>query len=283
MTGGTDGIGKAIAVGLAHTGRRVVIVERDAEKGARVESDIRASSGNAHVYFVPADLSLVQEADRLADEVIRDCTTLSYLVHSAGIVRGRWELTAEGIESNFAVNYVSRFALSQRLLPLLAAAGHPHRKSRVVVISGAAQNGRIYFDDVNLAGRFSTVRAILQCCQANDAFTVELADRLVKAGDPRVAINCLKVGVVKTNIRRQFPTWMKLVVPLILDPLFALSTQEVSTEGLRLLLGPEFEGVTGALFQLILRFKAIPVPQAIQDPEMRRKLWQLSERLTRAI
>jgi len=36
VTGGTDGIGKAIAVGLAHTGRRVVIVERDAEKGARV-------------------------------------------------------------------------------------------------------------------------------------------------------------------------------------------------------------------------------------------------------
>ena len=279
VTGGTDGIGKAIAVGLAHTGRRVMIVGRDADKGARAESEIRTSTRNAHVYFVQADLSLVSEADRLADEVIRRCTTLSYLVHSAGIVRGRWELTAEGIESNFAVNYVSRFALSQRLLPLLAASGRPNRKARVVVISGAAQNGTIYFDDVNLTGRFSTVRAILQCCQANDAFTVELASRLAATGDSRVTINCLKVGVVKTNIRRQFPMWMKFVVPLIMDPLFALSAEDVAAEGLRLLLGPEFEDVTGALFRLIRKFKAIPVPKSIGDPELRHKLWELSERL----
>lgn len=277
VTGGTDGIGKAIAVGLAHTGRCVVIVGRDADKGACVESEIRASTLNPHIYFVQADLSLVKEADRLADEVIRGCTTLSCLVHSAGIVRGRRELTAEGIESNFAVNYVSRFALSQRLLPLLTASGRPSHRSRILVISGAAQHGTFDFDDVNMASRFSTVRAILQCCRANDAFTVELADRLASAGETRVTVNCLKVGVVKTNIRRQFPAWMKLVVPLIMDPLFARSAQEVAADALRLLLGPEFETVTGGLFRLIQTFKAIPVPPAIKDAQMRRRLWQLSE------
>ena len=178
------------------------------------------------------------------------------------------------------MNYVTRFALSRRLLPLLTASGHPNRRSRMVVISGAAQNGTIYFDDVSLAGRFGTVRAIRQCCQANDAFTVELADRLAQTGDSRVTISCLKVGVVKTSIRRQFPTWMKLVVPLIMDPLFALSTHEVAAKGLRLLLDPEFEAVTGALFLFIRRFKALAVPQSIQDANTRRRLWLLSEQLT---
>jgi len=280
VTGGTDGIGKAIALGLAQSGRRVVVAGRDADKGARVESEIRRSTRNAHVHFVQADLSLMREADRLAAEINRGCSTLSYLVHSAGIVRGRWELTTEGIESNFAVNYISRFALSLRLLPLLAASGRPSRASRIVIINGAATSGKIHFDDVNLTGRFGTVRAILQACQANDVFTVEFADRLAQAGEARVTISCLKVGVVRTNIRRQFPSWMKVLVPVIMDPLFALSPHEVAREGLRLLLEPEFEGVTGGLFMFIRRFKAIGLPQNIRDPHMRRRLWQLSERLT---
>lgn len=280
VTGGTDGIGKAIALGLARSGRRVVVAGRNADKGARVESEIRRSTLNAHVHFIQADLSLAREADRLAAEINRGCSTLSYLVHSAGIVRGRWELTTEGIESNFAVNYVSRFALSLGLLPLLAASGRPGRASRIVIINGAATNGKIHFDDVNLTGRFGTVRAILQSCQANDAFTVEFADRLAQAGEARVTISCLKVGVVRTNIRRHFPGWMKVLVPLVMDPFFALSPHDVARQGLRLLLEPEFEGVTGGLFRFIRRFKAIGLPQTIRDPHMRRHLWQLSERLT---
>jgi NAD(P)-dependent dehydrogenase (short-subunit alcohol dehydrogenase family) len=280
VTGGTDGIGKAIALELARTGREVVVVGHDRGKGGRAESDLRRSSGNVGVHFVPADLSLTREAYRLAADVIRRHRRLSHLVLCAGIVRGRWQLTTEGVESNFAVNYLSRFALTQRLLSLLAASGRPDRRSRVLLVSGAATGGTIHFDDVNLAGRFATVRAILQCCQANDAFTVECADRLARSDESRVAISCLKVGVVRTNIRHHFPAWMKWLVPLVMDPIFALPTEEVAAAALQLLVAPEFEGVTGALFRYVRRFKAIDIPRSIQDAEMRRRLWELSERLT---
>jgi NAD(P)-dependent dehydrogenase (short-subunit alcohol dehydrogenase family) len=280
VTGGTDGIGKAIALGLARTGLEVVVVGRDRSKGARAESDLRRSSGNDGVHFVPADLSLTGEADRLAAEVIRGHPRLSYLVHSAGIVFGRWALTAEGVESNFAVNYLGRFALTQRLLPLLTESARPNRRSRVLLVNGAATNGTIHFDDVNLTRSFGTVRAILQCCQANDAFTVECADRLTKRGEQRVSVNCIKVGVVRTNIRRHFPAWMKWLVPLVMDPLFALPAEQVAARALQLLVAPEFESVTGALFTCIRRFKAIDIPLSIREEEMRRRLWELSERLT---
>jgi NAD(P)-dependent dehydrogenase (short-subunit alcohol dehydrogenase family) len=279
VTGGTDGIGRAIATRLARTCSPVLIVGRDPAKGLDAESRIRSQSGNTNVHFLRADLGLVRDTQRLASEVSRRYSGLSYLVHSAGIVNGRYELTAEGIESNFAVNYLSRFVLSTALLPLLRRAGDATSRSRIVVIGGAAKSGTIHFDDVNLTNRFGTIRAVLQFCQANDLFTREFADRFGIREQAPVTMTCLKVGVVKTQIRRRFPTWMKWLVPLVLDPLLALTAEQVADEALRLTVDPAFEGVTGAFFQFIRTFKAIDAPTTVRNPELRRRLWDLSERL----
>src|SRR6266581_1071330 len=116
VTGGTDGVGKEVARGLARAGHRVILVGRDADKGIRVEREMR-------------------EANRLADEIASRWAGLHYLVHSAGVVRGRRELTAEGVESNFAINYLSRFVLTGRLLPLLEAASRLGEAARIVLVS----------------------------------------------------------------------------------------------------------------------------------------------------
>jgi NAD(P)-dependent dehydrogenase (short-subunit alcohol dehydrogenase family) len=278
VTGGTDGIGKAIAIGLARAGCQVLIVGRDAEKGVRAESDVRRHTSNPSIHFLRADLGLVRDARRLASDVARRCATLSYLVHSAGIVNGRRELTGEGVESNFAVNYLTRFVLTVDLLPLLVRSATPVSRSRILIVSGAAKNGTIHFEDVNLARRFGTIRAVLQFCQANDLFARELAYRLAASHSP-VTVTCLKVGVVKTNIRQQFPRWMQWIVPLVLDPLIGLSPAQVADAAVPLLVDPAFEGVTGALFQFIRTFKAIAVPNTVRNPELRQRLWALSERL----
>ena len=267
VTGGTDGVGKEVARGLARAGHRVVLVGRDAGKGARVEREMRETTGNTDIQFLQADLSLVREANRLAGEIASRWPVLHYLVHSAGIVRGHRELTAEGVESNFATNYLSRFALTGRLLPLLEVAGHPGKTARIVIVSGAAQNGAIHFDNVNLTANFTTLRAVWQFCQANDVFTVELARRLAAdEGDPRVTITSLKLGVVKTNIRREFPRWMQWLVPLVFDPLLAQTPQEAAASALRLL-AEDLEGVTGALFSKIRKFKQVMPPARARNPE----------------
>ena len=69
VTGGTDGVGKEVARGLARAGQRVILVGRDAGKGTRVEREMRETTGNAEVWFLQADLGLVREAHRLADEI----------------------------------------------------------------------------------------------------------------------------------------------------------------------------------------------------------------------
>jgi NAD(P)-dependent dehydrogenase (short-subunit alcohol dehydrogenase family) len=233
VTGGTDGIGREIAQGLARAGHRLILVGRDAEKGARAARELLTTAGNTGVRFIQADLSSLAETERLAREVIHHFPRIQYLVHSAGIVRGWRELTRDGVESNFAVNFLSRFTLTQRLLPALEAAGQPGRAARVVMISGAAMNGTIHFDDVNFTRRFSILRVVSQFFAANDVFTAELSRRMALCTDQlRVTITCLKIGVVKTKIRRDFPVWMKWLVPLLADPLLGQTPQEAADTAL---------------------------------------------------
>jgi NAD(P)-dependent dehydrogenase (short-subunit alcohol dehydrogenase family) len=279
MTGGTDGIGKEIARGLAKHGLRVAIVGRDPAKGARARDDVHQTTANSDVEFLKADLALVHDTNHLADELMQRFWPLHHLVHCAGIVRGRRELTAEGIESNFATNYLNRFVLTRWLLYNLAAAGKPDEAARVVVVSGAAQQGKIDFGDVNLTN-FAMLRAVLQFCHANDVFTIECARRLSDAGlAQRVTVTCLKIGVVKTNIRREFPWWMKSLVPLLLDPLLGQSRKEAAEAALRLLLAPEFEGLSGALFSKIRKFMRVPPTARAIAPDEGRRLWELGERV----
>jgi NAD(P)-dependent dehydrogenase (short-subunit alcohol dehydrogenase family) len=138
VTGGTDGIGKEIGRGLARQGFDLVIVGRDAANGEGAARDLRHSSHNPAVAFVQADLALMRDVTRLADLLGGRWPALHYLVHDAGVVLGRRKLTPEGIEANFAINYLSRFVLTRQLLPLLAAGSRPDRAARIVVVSGAA-------------------------------------------------------------------------------------------------------------------------------------------------
>src|SRR5215470_15005062 len=112
VTGGTDGIGREVARALSRRGIRTIIVGRDARKGRAVETELRHSSPNGRVYFLAADLSLVKEALRLSQVVMARWAGLQYLVHGAGVVLGRRTLTAEGVEANFATNFLSRFVLT---------------------------------------------------------------------------------------------------------------------------------------------------------------------------
>jgi NAD(P)-dependent dehydrogenase (short-subunit alcohol dehydrogenase family) len=282
VTGGTDGIGKEVARGLARAGHRVIIIGRDAEKGVRAAREIQQAARNPNVEFLQADLSLMREAERVADEVGSRWAGLNCLVHSAGMVSGRRELTDEGIESNFATNYLSRFVLTRKLLPLMKAVGEPGTAARIVVISGAATTGKIYFDDINLISKFGLLRMVEQSCRANDVFTVEQARRLASGYARRVTITCLKMGVVKTNIRNRpdFPRWMKILVPLIMDPLLGQTAEQAAESALKLLLSRAYEGVTGALFLKIREFKQIEPLADIADPKIGLRLWELSERLT---
>jgi NAD(P)-dependent dehydrogenase (short-subunit alcohol dehydrogenase family) len=284
VTGGTDGVGKEIARALAQLGAQVSIVGRDADKGARAAREIRASSGKEDVEFFQADLSLMRETRRLGDTVASRWPAVHYLVHSAGIVRGRRVVTAEGLESNFATNYLSRFALTVRLLSALRAAGQPGKSARIVAVAHPGLTGTIHYDDVNLTTNFSMIRAFRQFHYANDVFAVELTRRLAVAGErPSVTISCLHPGPTKgTNIDMEMPLWMKVMVRLVVGPLIAHTPDVPAATALKLLLAPEFEGESAALFSLVGKFTRLAPSPNVQNPEEGKRLWALSETLVQS-
>ena len=277
ISGGSDGVGKEIAIGMATLGFRLLIVGRDAEKGARVRSEIQTKTKNHHIQFLRADLSLISEADRLCNAIIDRFTEIHYLIHCAGIIHSQWELTEEGIEKNFATNYLSRFYITQRLLPVMMKSGEPGYAARILVVNGAVKNGRVNYDDVNLTNNFSLFRFVSQQCRANDLFATEMAERLDQQNKKSVIINNYKLGVVKTNIRKTFPTWL-LTAVYVLDPLIGMSPDQAARPALELLVNRKYEGQSGAYIK-ILRFHKLKGTVNEKDLSDRKRLWELSERL----
>jgi NAD(P)-dependent dehydrogenase (short-subunit alcohol dehydrogenase family) len=118
VTGSTDGVGRLVARKLGQAGARVLVHGRDAERGARVVADIKASGGSAD--FLAADLSALAEVRRLADEAQATVDRLDILINNAGIgTAGPHQTSAEGFELRFAVNYLAGFLLTLLLLPLI--------------------------------------------------------------------------------------------------------------------------------------------------------------------
>ena len=125
ITGGTGGIGKATAIGLATLGARVGITGRVLARAEQAVADIRAASGNPAVDAFEADMTFQAEVRRLAAEVLDAYLRLEVLVNNVGGFSAHRHATADGLERTFALNHLAAFLLTNLLLGRRKAA-HPH-------------------------------------------------------------------------------------------------------------------------------------------------------------
>src|ERR1700690_2852148 len=109
ITGSTDGVGRYVAERLAAQGWRVIVHGRDRTCGEAVVERITQQGGEAR--FLAADLASLAEVRSLVDAVRRDGDGLDALINNAGIGTGgaRRELSGDGFELRFAVNYFAGF------------------------------------------------------------------------------------------------------------------------------------------------------------------------------
>src|SRR3984893_18750760 len=186
ITGGTGGIGKATATGLATIGARVGITGRDLARAEHAAAEIRAASGNPAVDTFAADMSSQAEVRRLSSAVLDTYPRLDVLINNVGGFWAHRHLTADGLEHTFALNYLAPFLLTNLLLDRLKASA----PARVVTVSSGAQaTGRIDFDDLQGAHSYSGQRAYNQSKLADVMFTNELARRLEGSGVTATAVH----------------------------------------------------------------------------------------------
>jgi NAD(P)-dependent dehydrogenase (short-subunit alcohol dehydrogenase family) len=175
ITGATSGLGEAAAIALGQQGWRVLLVGRDAERGARVVDGVRAAGGEA--LFFPADLFSVADVARLGRELAAVAPTLDLLVNNAGGAFQRTERTEDGVERTFALNVVAPWALTRALVEPLAAA-----RGRVVnVVTGVPKGAKAEVADLAgphaSAGGSSYIRAKLALLAVTRALQDELGAR----------------------------------------------------------------------------------------------------------
>jgi len=265
VTGGTGGIGKATAVGLAVLGARVGITGRDRVRAEAAAADIRAASGNLAVDVFTADMSSQAQVRRLAGEVLDAYPRLDVLINNVGGFWAHRHVTADGLERTFALNHLAPFLLTHLLLHRLTASA----PARVVTVSsGAHATGRIDFDDLQGAARYSGQRAYNASKLANVMFTYELARRLNGTG---VTATVLHPGVVRTDFGAEDQAGIKVILPLVRPFLKTPAAGAATT--VYLASSAQVDGVTGRYFA---NRKPKTSAKASYDTAAAARLWQAS-------
>jgi len=240
ITGGTGGIGRATAIGLAAMGARVAITGRDRDRVENAAEEIRAA-GNGEVDVFVADLSSQAEVRRMADEVLGALARIDVLVNNVGGYWNTRHVTVDGLEHTFALNHLAPFLLTELLLDRLTQSA----PARVVNVSSAAHAaGRIDFDDLQGERNYSGQRAYSQSKLANVLFTYELAKRL----DPgAVTANALHPGVVRTGFGAEEPGLIQRVFVPVVRPFMKSPAQGAATS-IFVASSPDLEQTTGLYF-----------------------------------
>jgi NAD(P)-dependent dehydrogenase (short-subunit alcohol dehydrogenase family) len=275
VTGGTDGIGRAVALALARGGDRVLFVGRSARRGEVVLDALQRVRPGVEHAFIQADLSLLAGAARVAEEVARRAERLDAAVLCAGILSTVPEWTGEGLERSFALNYLSRYLLARRVLPALAEAP----SGRLVLVANAGKYGdTLDLDDLAYRRGKRGLRVAGRSQFANDLLATELADRL---RGTRIEVTCVFPGVVRTSVLRNARglPWIVRAVARVLQPLLALSPAAAAETPVFLAQDPAARGSGGRFYGP--RRRERPVPARALRLERRRGLWEASEELVR--
>lgn len=185
VTGGSRGIGAAIAMTLAEAGAAVAVNYRErADDAEAVVAKIKASGGRA--IAIAADVSQAASVTKMVEQVARDLGPIDILVNNAGIaiVRGVDELSESDFDRTILVNLKSAFLCTQAVLPAMRA----HKWGRIVNISSGAARGA-----GAIGPHYNASKAGME------GLTRGYAARLVKEG---ITVNNVAPSLIETDMMR---------------------------------------------------------------------------------
>lgn len=269
ITGANAGIGKATALGLAELEATIVMICRDQKRGQAALEEIKDKSGNSNIDLLIADLSSQQQIRKVVEEFKDKYTNLHILINNAGVVLPKRELTVDGFEYQFAVNYLAPFLLTNLLLDVLKASV----PARIInVASYAHKLGSLDFEDLQCEKKYGPFRAYGQSKLALIMFTYELANRLEGTD---ITVNALHPGAIRSDLARHFNWFIRGFYSAA--KIFMKGTKKGAETSIYLAASPEVEGTTGKYFSNKKEKKS---SKESYDIEATKKLWEISCKLT---
>jgi NAD(P)-dependent dehydrogenase (short-subunit alcohol dehydrogenase family) len=238
ITGSSAGIGKAAAIYLARNGYRVVMLVRDCDKSRAAFEDVRTASGSDDVEMHCVDLASQDSIRGAAASVTSQHARIDVLVNNAGVYKRSRDVSPDGYELTFAVNYLAPVLLTELFLPSLEASP----AGRVVnVTSENYKQGRIGdMDSIATREDYKGQQAYAASKMLLMLYTRELAERLRGSG---ITANCVHPGVAGTDVFREYPGWFNAVLNV-----FISKPEEAAEPVLHVATSAELGGVTGTYF-----------------------------------
>jgi NAD(P)-dependent dehydrogenase (short-subunit alcohol dehydrogenase family) len=210
IAGGNSGIGLEAARSLVAQGHDVVLLGRDQVKGERAVESFAADADRVH--FVRGDLSTHDGVRDAAVRLLDDREHFDALVHTTGVFIDKEERTTDGLHPFFAVNYLSRFHLTQLLIPALRGADKP----RVIMMTAKVPPSTpIDFSTFPKYQPFKLFKMRLPIQVANHHYAAHLART-----EPTILAGVVNAGSAKTDIMRQMPRYMRAGAAVLAPVMF---------------------------------------------------------------
>jgi NAD(P)-dependent dehydrogenase (short-subunit alcohol dehydrogenase family) len=290
VTGANSGLGKAIAVRLAKRGAHVIMACRSGIPEAG--QDVRAESGSDNVEMIQVDLSDFDSMTAFCDELRDRNVTLDAAVFNAGVVPVTSRTSKHGLELMFAVNFLAKFVLLNRLLHdgviPNATYGNNSRAEdppRVIFVSSETHRSSIPIDFDTFGepieyGVSDGVKYYGLSKLHLTTFFQELSRRLnpgSNGDNPDVCVHALCPGAVNSNMAREAPTWLKPILKPVMAVFF--QSPEKASIPVDYLVASDEMGMKTGEYMHMLRNKESS--EASMDPEKGALLWSKTEELLR--
>jgi NAD(P)-dependent dehydrogenase (short-subunit alcohol dehydrogenase family) len=277
ITGSSTGLGFETARMLAERRTAVILACRDLAKATAAANEIRRDVRGATVHVLQLDLGSLASVRAAAEQFRAEQAQPDLLINNAGVMIPPYGRTDDGFERQLGINHLGHFAFTGLVLDrLLVTAG-----SRIVTVSSLAHKfGKISFDDPNFERQYRQIAAYGQSKLANLMFTDELQRRL-RAADVTTVALAAHPGNSWTELQRHIPSWMCTVgrlLPSHSSVMGALPTLRAATDPAAS--GGEYYGPSRRREWVGYPVRASSSARS-HDADAQRRLWQLSERLTK--
>ncbi|MEO1288944.1 MAG: SDR family NAD(P)-dependent oxidoreductase [Chloroflexota bacterium] len=273
ITGGTSGIGRETAIGLAKLDAHIIVTGRNQARGEAGVSDIRARSNNDKVDLLLGDFTKFDDIRALAKQVRETYRQLDVLVNNVGwLAQEKWT-TVDGFESTFAVNHLAQLLITYELLPLLKDSA----PSRIInVTGGQVGDGSIDFDDLQAEKGFISLNHYSHAKRVMMATSYELAQRLEGTG---VTLNVVYPGAANTNMTQNvqpdmMPWFLRLIFPLFKLMMRNQKPENAAVSSILLASEARYEGQSGNYYDT--KGKLAKFPPAMIDNDVTNRLYEMS-------
>jgi NAD(P)-dependent dehydrogenase (short-subunit alcohol dehydrogenase family) len=269
VTGANSGIGFYTALELGRAGARVLVACRNPDRASAALERLRGEAPGAEFQLEALDLADLSSVRALATRLLERGQALDMLINNAGVMatpqRG---LTRDGFELQFATNHLGHFALTGLLMPALSRS----KAARVVTVSSfGALFGKMEFTNLQSERRYVPLFAYARTKLANLLFMLELGRRA-----PWLTSVAAHPGSTQSNLQKHAFKWSAKVMgqPAASGALPSLRAATAAVPS-GTYFGPrDLFHMRGAPVQVSL-------PRRARDAEAARKLWEVSEQLTR--